>query len=168
MFLIPLIFGILDYGMWFADALAARDGARAAARAGALGTFGASCTTNYLPDSGTGDPVDGQLKKLACLAVQQTSALAGNVYVRIRLVPDPPSTVTETTWEATGADKATAIRVCVAVQHQSSIPGIPLPNGGLETAKVQMPIEYPLPTGAPTTGGGGYDGSAPTDWDTWC
>ena len=55
-FLIPLIFGILDYGMWFADALAARDGARAAARAGALGTFGASCTTNYLPDSGTGDP----------------------------------------------------------------------------------------------------------------
>ena len=163
-FLIPLIFGILDYGLWFADSLATRDGARGAARSGALGTYGSSCGTDYLPHPGTGDPVAQNLRNLACTAVEQTSALAGVAYVRIRLVPDTGSGLTETSWDGAGVDEPRAIRVCVAVQHASSIPGIPLPNGGLVTAKVQMPLETP-PT--PEAAGGGYDSTAPTDW-SWC
>lgn len=172
-FLFPLIFGLLDYGLWFADALATRDGARAAARAGSLGSFGDSCDHTYLPDSGTGRPVSPPLRNLACQAVEQVSPLSGEVFVRIRLVTDSTTADSNGSGETTWEGPPEALRVCLAVKHQPTVPGVPLPNGGLETAKVQMPLEQvPLEQllsdgdDALATGGG-FDRAAPTDWQ-WC
>jgi hypothetical protein len=157
-FLIPLLLGMLDYGIWFSNSLAARDGARAAARLGALGQFGPDCTTDYLSATDLGANVSTDLKALACTAAQQTSPLVGGVYVRIRLID---GSGVETTWNA----PPVAIRVCIAVKYASTI-GVPIPNGGLVVAKVQMALEsqHQL-TSMPE--GGGYTRGAPTDW-TWC
>lgn len=154
-----LLFGIIDYGLWFADSLATRDGARAAARGGSLTQWGdATCDRELLRVSNDGtNPPSAHIRQLACTAVTQVSPISGAVFVKIRVL-DPGGADT-TTWAVGGA-----LRVCVVEQHDALLPLVPVPGGGIQRAKVQMPIEES--GGGPEAGG--YD-DLPTGqtWD-WC
>lgn len=151
-FLLPILFGIIDYGLFFADSLTIRDGARAAARQGALGEFPADCTPARL------DSADAaELQRLACLAADQARPMSGELWVKIRLLDQAGN---ETQTFARGG----ALRVCLVERHAGLLPLVPIPNDGVQVAKVQMAIEDAKAIG---TGGGGADSDAPTDW-AWC
>jgi hypothetical protein len=116
-----LVFGMIDYGLYFTDSLGARDGARVAARQGSVANFNGVCPSGY---DGSGDP---DLATLACTAVEQTGAIGGDVYARV---------TTPNGW-IVGKN----VVVCVAVVENGLTGLTPMPDGNTVRSKLQMRIE---------------------------
>jgi Flp pilus assembly protein TadG len=143
--LFPLIFGIIDFGLWFSDSVNTRQGVREAARSGVVQT--ADCS----------EPSATGLQEIACVAVQQTAPTAGSAWARV-VVPEA--------WE-----KRKPLLVCAMVQ-ETGVTGItPLPNDGIIRSKTFMSIEVDssVPAGADTAGASAVwpASPAPADW-AWC
>ncbi len=158
--LLTLLFGIIDYGIWFADSIAVRQGVREAARSGVVGRFDATCTPLRAPGA------DADFRKLACTAANGTTVNGGQLYVRIRAFGPLPagSTAalgTENQWGYGGT-----LRVCVMERHNAILPLVPLPGGGIIRSRVDMAVENAPVT--PVTKIGGQDAPpAGADW-SWC
>ena len=78
-----LIFGVIEFGMVYNNDISLRQGAREAARQGAVGTFGPASTTGspcYLTGT-TGASTD--MKKLMCLAKNQIGLDGTKLRVKI-------------------------------------------------------------------------------------
>ncbi len=146
-----LLFGIIDYGIWFADSISARQAVRDVARQGAVENFG-SCTSA---------PAGADLQKLACSVTQSMTEISGTTLVRVS-VAGGPTAPTGGPWQA-GA----TLRVCAMTQHDALLPLVPFPGGGINRTRVDMPIETPVtpaphgPTVEPTPFAG-------ADWASWC
>jgi|1185.fasta_scaffold51451_2 Flp pilus assembly protein TadG len=150
-----VLFGIIDYGIWFADSISARQAVRDGARRGSVEQFG-TC--------GSG----GDLASLACTVKSGMGQISGTSYVRVVIATDPLSdSVSPIT--TTGAWKVGAtLRVCAITQHTSLLPFVPFPAGGFAKTRVDIPIEV-AGAGAPTRVG--YAGDAlpsGVDWPSWC
>lgn len=134
-----VVFGIVQYGLYFNDALSVRQGVREAARKGVVKDFPA-CGTRVQ-----------DLAKLACYTEEQIGALTGPTYVKV---------VAPATWK-----KGAPLTVCAMVKSDGGVGLLPMPDSGWITSKTQMSIEqdtYPLPTAgaAPADPPG-------ANWD-WC
>ncbi len=140
--LLPMMLGIVDYGIWFADSLSVRHGVHEAARLGVVQR--SACTTGA-----TG------LAKIACSTAPQIGALGGPASVWV----NAPQ----------GWARGKPLVVCAMVQENGLTGVTPLP-GRILRAKAEMAIEVDTPvlTSSPTAGGSAGD-SAPsgTDW-SWC
>jgi hypothetical protein len=138
--LFPLLFGILDYGLWFNDTLNVRQGVREGARAGVVKNFDATGCT------GT------DMQKLACKTKDEIGAVTGDTYVRI-LTPD-------------GWHETDTLVVCAIVKSEGVTGMVPLPNNRMIYSKTSMSIEQDTP--APGTTSYTAD-SAPSggSW-SWC
>lgn len=122
-----VMFGILQYGLWFNDSLNTRQGVREAARQGVVRNF-ASCGS-----------AANDMDTLKCNAKLQISALTGTEYVKV---------VKPATWA-----KSEPLVVCALVRSQGAVGILPMPNGGWISSTTQMSIEQdavPLPTGTTT------------------
>jgi hypothetical protein len=150
--LVVLVFGIIDYGIFFTDSLGARDGARVAARQGSVEDFAGVCPDGY---AGSGD---SRLQRLACSAVKQTSAIGGNTYVRV---------TTPSGWVVNEN-----VVVCVAVVETGLTGFTPMPNDSTVHARLQVRIEQvkPTDTASPATGEARPTSTVgpPGLWDSWC
>ena len=118
--LLVLMFGIVDYGLWFGDSLNVRQGVDEAARRAVVKDF-AGCT------SGT------DTEKVDCLVDLRVGSLAGTVYVNVSL-SGPGSATNE--WRK-GAD----LLVCAMVKVNGLTGLTPMPNGGILSAKVHKRVE---------------------------
>lgn len=121
-----VLFGIIQYGLYFNDSLNTRQGVREAARQGVVRSF-AAC------GSETTD-----LGKLKCNAKSQIGALTGPTYIKV-VTPSG------------GWAKAKPLTICAMVKSDGGIGLLPMPNGGWITSKTSMSIEQataPLPTGS--------------------
>lgn len=135
-----MLFGIIQYGLFFSDSIGARQGVRDGARSGVVLTFPAcgSATTD--------------VARLACNTKTQIGAITGPAYVKV-LTPD-------------GWAKGKALVVCGMVKASAALGLVPMPNDGLIMTKTQMPIENTtsVPSGTfPHTD----TPPAGADW-TWC
>lgn len=110
-----VMFGILQYGLYFNDSLNTRQGVREGARLGVVQSFSeTSCST------GT------NMQKLACTTKKRIGALVGTAYVKV-YAPNP--------WK-----KGDPLTVCALVKTET--PGLlPMPRGGWITSRTQMSIE---------------------------
>jgi Flp pilus assembly protein TadG len=113
--LLPLLFGIIGYGLWFNDSLNVRQGVREGARAGVVKSF------DY-----TGCTDANDMARLACKTKKQIGAITGPTYIKI-FTPD-------------GWTKAKPLIVCAMVKS-SQVPFVPLPNDRLITSRTEMSIE---------------------------
>jgi Flp pilus assembly protein TadG len=148
-----MLFGIIDYGIWFADAISLRQSVRDAARQGAVENFGTSC-------SATGP--DADLHNLACSAASAAAPISGTVAVRAVIATDPQAS-SGAPWKV-----GYTLRICALSQHDALLPLVPFPAGGVSRTRVDIPIEQASSAGATTRKG--YAGDpAPTgaDW-SWC
>ncbi len=137
--LFPLLFGILEYGMWFNDSLNVRQGVREGARAGVVQNF---------DDTGCSG---SDMAKLACKTKNRISSVTGAAAVRIE-TPE-------------GWTKQEPLVVCAQVR--SKVMGlVPLPNDRIIRSKTEMSIEVDDPTPASVTY---TADSSPAggNWD-WC
>jgi Flp pilus assembly protein TadG len=142
LFVFPLLFGMIQYGMFFNDYLQVRQGVRQGARTGVVQT--------PITDCGSATDYAGQIK---CHTAGQISPVTGTVAVRV---------ATPGGWL-----KGKPLLVCAVVKTAGSGGLVPMPSGGFVLAKTQMSIEQDAtaPTGTfPAT-----DSPDPTgkNW-AWC
>ena len=131
-----VMFGIIQYGLYFNDSLNTRQGVREGARLGVVGNF---------DDEGSCTSTD-KMAKLACKTGRRIDALTGDAYIK----------VSASSWA-----KGQPLTVCALVKTET--PGLlPMPDDGWIFSRTQMSIEKTttvpsplnaqsatLPTGAP-------------------
>lgn len=164
--LFPLLFGVIDYGIYFADVIAVQRGTGAAARSVGLSpatgtpSGAAACSAAGIPLP-TGDP----LVEAVCTAATTVDPLMGDVHARAVLVGPDGSPAGSGVWAAPNR-----VRLCVVNDHEAMLPLVPIPNGGRIEARVDMPLEPQPAAGAAAliaqvmrTNSEGLD----RDW-SWC
>ena len=126
-FLLLVVFGIIDYGLYFNNSISVRQGVREAARQAVVGTYSSTGCT-----SGT------QMDQLVCTSDKSVGAIAGTAYSKV---------VMPTTWA-----RGKALVVCSQVKNTGTTGFVPLPASGYVRSRVRMSIEadVPQPTGATT------------------
>lgn len=110
-----LVFGMIQYGLWFNDALNTRQGVREGARSGVVESF-PSC-----------DAKTTSSDKLRCHTRDLVGAITGPVYVRVAA----PS----------GWSTGKPLTVCAMVKSDGGVGLLPMPDDGWITSKTQMSIE---------------------------
>jgi Flp pilus assembly protein TadG len=158
--LVPLAFGIIDYGLFFTDSLAAKDGARYAARQGSVDAHVPASTCSGYTPTATG-PEQDRMERLACLALEQTSAIGGTAYAHV-VAPQGL---------ATGED----LQVCVAVTETGVTGLTPMPNNRTVRSRIVTRLEKdeapPPPPSDRSDAFASSSGAAapPADlWNDWC
>lgn len=130
--LCALVFGVVDYGLWFNDSLNVRQGVREAARVGVVQNFSSSSCPGAASD----------MAKLACIAKDQIGSAGGPTYVKI-IVP------------STGWKRTAPLTVCAMVAYKGVTGFVPLPSDGLIKSRTTMSIEVDdvvVPSGTTVTG----------------
>ncbi|WP_436699199.1 TadE/TadG family type IV pilus assembly protein [Nocardioides sp. BYT-33-1] len=137
--LVVLVFGILQYGLYFNDSLNARQGVRETARMAVVGKTPSACRTTT------------DWSTIACTAETLLGTTPADTYVNVS-APD-------------GWSRGNALRVCVLVRSRSDFGMLPLPNDGYVRASLRMSIEEdttkPSGTGTADAAPGGQSWS-------WC
>ncbi len=110
-----ILFGTIQYGLYFFDAQGTRNGVREAARLGVVKTFSA-CGGQT-----------AELSKLRCTTRALIDPLTGPVAVKVH-APQ-------------GWAKGKPLVVCAMVKSNGAIGLLPMPDGGFITSKTQMSIE---------------------------
>ena len=134
--LFGLLFGIVDYGLYFADVVSVQQGLGDAARSATLAPSDASgpqwgTTTCQLQQGAVGGD---QLQHLACSVLAHVNPYAGQLSVRAELVDKDGQ---QTTSWAPGS----RLRLCGLTEHPPVLPMVPLPSGGLIRTRVDMPVQ---------------------------
>ncbi|QBR94085.1 TadE family protein [Nocardioides euryhalodurans] len=137
-----VVFGILQYGLWFNDSLNTRQGVREGARIGVVADFSTE----------TGCTSGGELDKLACKTKNRIDALTGTAYVKVN---------------AASWTKAQPLTVCALVRTET--PGLlPMPSDGWIFSKTQMSIEKTTAPPAALTGTYGTLPAGAPAWPSGC
>jgi Flp pilus assembly protein TadG len=143
--LLLLVFGIIDYGLWFSDSLSAKQGVREAARQGVVANFGdPSCDL-------TGATGDANSQALMCTAQDRIGGITGDAAVKV---------VAPSGWVRGGP-----LVVCAQIPVEVGTGLVPLPNDRVIRSQVEMAIEKVDPAAA--FSGGEESAPTGTDW-SWC
>jgi Flp pilus assembly protein TadG len=155
--LLLILFGIIDYGLYFGDALDTRAGVASATRQAVVNSFDTTCTA---PGAFAAGSDSGHL---ACMVEARTSPLSGKTYVKVIL----PTDATNPTSTATGWYPGESVVVCEATAATGVTGYVPLPKKGVIRVKLVTQIEQ-HPTDATQLDAGGADATPPGGWDSWC
>jgi hypothetical protein len=138
--LFTILFGIIDYGLYFADVVKVQQGLGDIARTATLAPSSATgpqwqgSTCALQQDSGAGGAGD-QLEILACSVLDRVEPVGGQqLFVRAELV-DVTGRPTQT-WAA-----GNRLRLCTVTDHPPVLPLVPLPGGGRIETRVDMPVQ---------------------------
>ena len=141
----PLLFGMIDYGLWFNDSLNTRQGVREGARMGVVGSFS--------DGSATCNAQSGDMAKLKCNTKHQVGSLSGATYAMAKVDP------------AQGWGKGKPLIVCAMVKANGLTGLVPLPNDRIIRSKTLMSIEQSTTLNGATSAS---DTPPPgTNWN-WC
>jgi hypothetical protein len=144
--LLLLVFGIIDYGIFFADSLAARSGVREAARQGVV----LQCTDTT--------PFATCLQQLTKERIDPIAG--GDEYVKV-IAPPPGSG--DDDWK-----RGKELTVCAVVVVNGVTNWTPMPAGGATKAKITMQIEQDTPQPAGPTSAADALPSKYGQWDDFC
>jgi Flp pilus assembly protein TadG len=155
--LILILFGIIDYGLYFGDALDTRSGVASATRQAVVDNFDQTCS----PAAGAA-PLAPDVGYLVCMVESRTDPLAGKTYVDVLLPTDPNNPgSTDTGWYPGGA-----LVVCEATVVTGVTGYVPLPTNGVIRTRLVAQIEQ-HPDAATIDEVGGFDFTPPGGW-SWC
>ena len=152
-----ILFGIIDYGLYFGDALDTRSGVASATRQAIVNNFDPTCTP---PGAFAAGSESGYL---ACMVEARTSPLAGTTYVKVIL----PTDATNPASTATGWYAGESVVVCEATAATGVTGYVPLPSKGVIRVRLVSEIEQ-HPNDATQLDAGGADATPPGGWDSWC
>jgi len=142
----PILFGIIDYGLWFNDSLNTRQGVREAARRAVVQTVSSSCGGGAV-----------SLDNMVCDTKRQIDAISGRSYAKV-LVPD-------------GWSQGQPLVVCAVVRADGVTGVTPLPRDAFIHSKTSMSIEEALavPAGSAASGSTSAQDADPSgdNW-AWC
>lgn len=158
--LLLLIFGTIDYGMFFFDSIGMRQGAREAARSAVVLRVDTSCgsTVSYDNIACTARTGSNNILGRSAGTVSGGGPSQVKVYMKIQQSgsnPSPP------TWV-----QGNQFVLCTMISEKAATGFVPFPSNGIMTSKVVMSIESG--TSAPT--GSLVTDTAPVggDWSSFC
>jgi Flp pilus assembly protein TadG len=138
--LLVLLFGLVDYGLYFADVLTVQQGVAGGARSATVAPYAGSpspqwgtqaCPLQTVPLN----PAAGsQLEPLLCSTLAKITPIEGVLYVKAELV-DAQGRPTSA-WAV-----GNTLRLCAMADHAAVLPFVPLPQGGRITTRVEMPVQ---------------------------
>jgi hypothetical protein len=135
--LFTLLFGAIDYGLYFADALTVQQGVADAARDATLSV--GSVSANWSGDASCLPGLDliasNDLGKVVCKLSNSVDTIGGGQLVAMAKIVGADGLPT-TQWAS-----GNRLRVCAVTQHPAVLPFVPLPGGGVIRSKVDMPIQ---------------------------
>ena len=138
-----VLFGIIQYGLYFNDSINARQGVREAARQGVVENFSfrTGCTSGA-PSA-----------QLRCSAAKEIGSITGTPYVKVMSSSTP--------WK-----QGDSLIVCAMVKANAGLDVVPLPDHGWVRTRTQMVIEQQTsaPSWTDTTDDVSGTGQ---DW-SWC
>jgi TadE-like protein len=152
-----VLFGIIDYGLYFSDALDTRSGVASATRQAVVGTFDPTCVAP--PTDGT---ISDDVGHLLCMVKARTNPLAGKTYVKVILPTDPKNAEPGTGWYPGGAMVVCEETVVIGVSGF-----VPLP-GPIHTRLVAQIEQHPGDQPSDLADDGGAEPPPPDGWDSWC
>jgi len=136
-----LVFGIIQYGLFFNDSLSTRQGVREAARQAVVESFSFQ----------SGCASGANSVNLRCSTGKEIGAITGTPLVKVKAA----------NWE-----KGQPVTVCAMVHSDGMIGLLPMPNGGWILSKTRMSIEQVTQAGAWTDTQDSPAAGGP-DWG-WC
>lgn len=138
-----VLFGIVQYGLYFNDSINARQGVREAARQGVVENFGFSsgCTSG------------GSSARLRCSAGKEIGSITGTPYVKVMSSSTP--------WK-----QGDSLVVCAMVRANAGLDLVPLPDGGWVKTRTQMVIEQQTDAATWSNSADDISGTG-QDW-SWC
>jgi hypothetical protein len=164
--LVLILFGIIDYGLYFSNTLSAESGVQTAARQAIVGNLDPTCTTP--PDAGPippgAGPVSAQVGELMCMVKRNTGSITGTSYVKVVFPIDPPNGTNPAGWYP-----GQQLIVCEVIDVQGLTGYVPLPRHDGQVA-IRSKVVTQLETVAPANQQadlGGEEDSPPGGWD-WC
>jgi hypothetical protein len=158
--LILILFGIIDYGLYFANSLDARAGTQEATREAVVANFG-SCTPPKKFDITPSDDI----AHVMCSVKDRTNALTGTTYVKVILPVDAAH-------PDGGWIVGQPLVVCQTLVVRGLTGFVPLPGNGFSpgegVARAEVVMQIEQPSTDPNEKGGAEDlpGSS-LDW-SWC
>jgi Flp pilus assembly protein TadG len=157
--LVLILFGIIDYGLYFSNTLDAESGVQTAARQAIVGNLDSACTPLDTSSSSL------QVRELMCMVKANTGSITGTSYVKVVFPADPANPTNPTGWYP-----GQQLIVCEVIDVQGLTGYVPLPRHDGQVAirsKVVTQIET-VPTGlAQPSDPGGEEDTPPGGWG-WC
>lgn len=156
--LVLILFGIIDYGLFFSNTISAQSGVQTAARQAVVGNLDATCTP---PADAPG--VSADVGELMCMVKNNTGSITGDSFVKVVFPPDP----SDTTNPDGGWFQDHQLIVCEVIDVQGLTGYVPLPRHDGKVAirsRVVTQIETAVP---PLADPGGEEGAPPGGWG-WC
>ena len=150
---LPMLFGLIDYGLWFGDSINLKSGVREGVRRAVVqADVGTPCSSGSV--DGVSYPTD--FDKMRCVVKQEIGAISG-----------PTSVMIKTT--AQGWVKGATLIVCALVKANGVTGLVPLPDSRLIRAKTQMSIELDAtkPSGVGASGVSSTSDAAPAGSGGW-
>lgn len=136
-----VLFGIIQYGLFFNDSLNVRQGVREAARHAVVESF------SFQPGCASGV----NSAQLRCSAGKEIGAVTGSPLVKVKAA----------SWA-----KGSPVTVCAMVHSDGALGVLPMPNGGWIRSKTQMSIEQITQAASWTESEDPVAGTG-QDW-SWC
>jgi len=157
--LVLILFGIIDYGLFFSNSISAQSGVQTAARQAVVGNLDASCTPPT--DAGSSSIEVGELM---CMVKKQTGAITGTDFVKVVFpTPNPADPVHPNGgWYV---DHQLIVCEVIAVQGLTGYVPLPRHNGAVAIrSRIVTQIETVT---TPKDDAGGEEANPPGDWG-WC
>ena len=160
--LVLILFGIIDYGLYFSNTLSAESGVQTAARQAIVGSLDPTCTTPDPPPAGA----SVQTAALICLVKNNTGSITGSAFVKVAFPADPTN---PTPPNPPGWFPGQQLIVCEVIEVQGLTGYVPLPRHAGHVA-IRSKVVTQLETVAPANQQadfGAEDPSPPGGWG-WC
>jgi Flp pilus assembly protein TadG len=158
--LVLILFGIIDYGLYFSNTLDAESGVQTAARQAIVGTL-TPCATP-LTDAGSASP---QVQDVMCMVKNNTGSITGTSYVKVEFPADPtnPNPPNPPGWYP-----GQELIVCEVIDVQGLTGYVPLPrHAGQVAIRTKVVTQLETVTTTQQADPGGEEDTPPGGWD-WC
>jgi Flp pilus assembly pilin Flp len=159
--LVLILFGIIDYGLFFSNTINAQSGVQTAARQAVVGNLDTTCAPPSDASAGTSTDVG----ELMCMVKDHTGSITGKSFVKVVFPPDAD----DLTHPNGGWYQDHQLIVCEVIDVQGLTGYVPLPRHAGKVAirsRVVTQIET-VATAQQQDDPGGEEDSPPGGWG-WC
>jgi len=159
--LVLILFGIIDYGLYFSNTLSAQSGVQTAARQATIGSFTPCAKPAPLPPGES-----AQVAELICMVKNNTGSITGNSFVKVAFPADPanppPNPPGSPGWYS-----GQELIVCEVIEVEGLTGYVPLPrHNGQVTIRSKVVTQIETGNSMPDSD---FAEALPAGWDWgWC